>query len=238
MALQPNISSSRRRFLGNGLKLVVLTGVLLPFQKVLARGTSVLTSAGKRLYNFILIDKLILNNKTKVVHLPTRKIFKKYVNIKSQKVIGFNEWENQVKPPFRFNKEKSGIILEMLVLQKLSEGINEKTLTDAYRMLSMAFTPAYKNKDGIIFNKYNFRLHHLLLKIIALNDATPIEQKWAKFQSATGSINYNEKDKKPLSKYMNWIKTKNEFDKKVNYILQNKQLYISRLAKRANRYKL
>jgi hypothetical protein len=76
------------------------------------------------------------------------------------------------------------------------------------------------------------------LQIIALNDAIPNEQKWAKFQSATGSINYNAKDKKPLSKYMNWIKNKTEFDKKVNYISQNKQSYISRLAKRANRYKL
>jgi hypothetical protein len=238
MSLEQNISPSRRRFLGNGLKLAVLAGILLPFQKALSTGTAALRTTGKRLYSFLLIDKLVLNTKSKVVHLPTRKIFKKYPNIKSQKVIGFNEWENQVKPPFRFNKEKSGIILEMLVLQKLNEGINEKTLTDAYRILSMAFTPVYKNKGGIIFNKYNFRLHHLLLKIIALNETITNEQKWAKFQSATGSINYNEKDKKPLSKYMNWIKTKAEFDKKVSYILQNKQTYISRLAKRANRYKL
>jgi len=37
---------------------------------------------------------------------------------------------------------------------------------------------------------------------------------------------------------MSWLKAKTDFDKKALYILQNKQSYISRLAKRAARYKL
>jgi hypothetical protein len=37
---------------------------------------------------------------------------------------------------------------------------------------------------------------------------------------------------------MDWLKSKTEFDKKAAYILQNKQTYISRLAKRASEHKL
>jgi len=71
-----------------------------------------------------------------------------------------------------------------------------------------------------------------------LNNTYPLAQKWDKFQLATVRINYSAQDTKPLPRFVNWLKTKTEFDKKVNYILQNKQTYMSRLAKRAERYKL
>ena len=238
MAFIQNISSSRRRFLGNGLKLAALSGLLQPLQKALASGTTVIGIAKKRLDKFLSIDKLVINTKTKVVHLPSGKIFSKYPIIKRQAIVGYNNWEIEVKPPYHFNKEKSGIILEMLALTRLAPGINDRTLTDAFRILSIAFGNAYKNKSGIVLNKYKFRLHYLLLQIIALNNTFTTTQKWEKFQSATGRINYNLQDKKPLPGHMNWVKSKTEFDKRVGYILKNKQSYISRLAKRADKNKL
>jgi len=238
MSHRQNIFDSRRRFLSNGLKLTALTALLVPFQKALASGAAILNKSIEKLHTFLPIDKLVLNIKTRVVHLPSGKIFSKYSTIKRQAIIGSTTWEMEVKPPFHFHKEKSGIILETLALTRLAAGINDRSLTDAYRILSIAFTGTYRNKSDLIFNKYNFRLHHLLLKTIALNNTYPLAQKWGKFQLATGNINYNLPDKKPLPRFMEWIKAKTEFDKKVNYILQNKQSYISRLAKRASRYKL
>ena len=231
MNTNQDISGSRRRFLGNGLKLAALSAMLMPFQKALA--TSV-----KKFYNFIPLDKLVLNIKTKVVHLPSGRIFSKYPTIKRRAIIGSSTWETEVRPPYRFNKEKSGVIIEMLALTRLSAGITDRTLTDAYRILSIAFTGTYKNKEGNLFNKYNFRLHHLLLYSIALNSTFPVAQKWEKFQLATARTNYNMNDGKQLPRFMEWLKSKTEFDKKASYILKNKPTYISRLAKRASFYKL
>ena len=233
-----NISGSRRRFLNTGFKLAALSALVVPFQKALASGTTIVGSARNKLYKFLPLDKLVINLKTRVVHLPSGKIFSKYPTIKRQSTLGFTNWETEVKPPFHFHKEKSGIIVEMLALTRLATGINDRSLTDAQRILAVGFTGTYKSKTGITFNKYNFRLHHLLLKVIALNSTVPAAQKWDKFQSATGNINYGLPDKRPLPTFMSWLKTKTDFDKKVTYILQNKQSYSSRLLKRANRYKL
>lgn len=233
-----NIHDTRRRFLSNGLKLGGLSAILMPFQKILALKMAVLDISIRKLYKFLPLDRLVLNTKTKVVHLPSGRIFSKYPTIKRQVIIGPAIWEMEVRPPYHFNKEKSGIIIEMLVLTRLAMGITDRTLADAYRILSIAFTGTYRNKTGIVFNKYNFRLHHLLLQTIALNTTYPAAQKWEKFQLATARINYNLKDTKPLPRFMEWLKSKTEFDKKASYILQNKQTYISRLAKRASQYKL
>ena len=238
MAFTQNISSSRRRFLGNGLKLAALSGLLLPLQKALASGNAAISIVKKRVNSFLSIDKIVLNTKTGVVHLPSGKIFSKYPTIKRQAIIGNNDWEIKVKPPYRFNKEKSGVILEMLAMTRLAPGINDRSLTDAYRILSIAFSNAYKSKSGILLNKYKFRLHYLLLQTIALNNTFTAAQKWEKFQLAIGRISYNLQNEKPLPKHMNWAITKTEFDKRAVYILQNKQTYISRLTKRADKNKL
>lgn len=238
MTQQQNISASRRRFLNNGLKLTVLPALLIPFQKALASGTTVFNNSIRKLQKFLPIDKLVLNTKTKVIHLPSGRIFSKYPTIRRQAIIGSTTWEAEVKPPYRFNKEKSGIILEVLALTRLAAGINDRALTDAYRILSIAFRDAYKSKTGVLLNKYNFRLHHLLLQTISLNNTYPSSEKWNKFRLATNNINYNLADKPPLPRFMSWITSKTEFDKKAVYILQNKQTYISRLAKRASRLKL
>ena len=238
MAFIQNISSSRRRFLGSSLKLAALSGLLLPIQKALASGTAAISIVKKRVNKFLSFDKIVLNTKTGVLHLPSGKIFAKYRTIKSQRVIGINDWEMQVKPTYHFNKDKSGIIIEILAFQILNGGINNKTLTDAFRILSVAFTATYKNKKGVLINKYNFRLHHLLLQTIALNSTIPSDQRWTKFQTATARIDYNIKDVKPLPKKMDWIRNKTEFDKRVTYILQNKTTYMTRLKARVANYKL
>ena len=126
----------------------------------------------------------------------------------------------------------------MLALTRLAPGINDRSLTDAFRILSIAFSNVYKSKSGVLLNKYKFRLHYLLLQTIALNSTFITTQKWEKFQTAMGRINYNLQDKKPLPRHMNWVKSKTDFDKRVRYILQNKQTYISRLSKRADKNKL
>jgi hypothetical protein len=222
--------------LNTGFKLAALSAIVSPFQKAFAAGSAMITTAKKKFHQFLWIDKLVLNTKTKVVHLPSGKIFSKYPTIRRQAIIGNANWEIEVKPPYHFHKEKSGIILEVLALSRLASGINDRSLTDAYRILSIAFTGTYRSKTAIIFNKYNFRLHHLLLKVISLNNTYPSAEKWNKFRLATANINYS-LDKKPLPKFVDWIKSKPEFDKKVNYIVQNRSDYTSRLAKRASRYK-
>lgn len=237
MAQLQNISTSRRKFLKTGLKLSALSVLLIPFKHALASGAAFMSKSIGKLQKFIPIDKLVLNTKTGIVHLPTGKIFSKYPTIKRRTIIGSDTWEAQIKPPYRLVKEKSGIILEMLTLTRLATGINDRSLTDAYRILSVAFTKTYQGKNGLSFNKYNFRLHHLLLQVISLNSTSPLVQKWGKFLQATGNIDYN-KDVKPIPRFMSWIKSKTEFDKKVNYILQNKSTYTTRLAQRASRYKL
>jgi hypothetical protein len=181
---------------------------------------------------------LILNTKTKVVHLPTNKIFSSYSEIgnKHQKIINIAAWEAVVKPPVHFNKEKSGIILELLALQKLVTTVNDKSLAAAEKTLTIAFLPLYKNNDNVLINKFNFRLHELLIQTIALNLSIPLLQKWARFQAATGKINYGTEGKLPAR--MNWINNKEEFNMRIGYILKDKATYINRLKKRAADHKL
>ncbi|HKB45313.1 MAG TPA: hypothetical protein VKC90_13020 [Chitinophagaceae bacterium] len=233
-----NISSSRRRFLTNGFKLTVLGSLLLPLQKTLANGKTLITKTNRNINPFAFADKLVLNTKTKVVHLPTNKIFSSYSAIgnKNQKIINMTSWEAVVKPPLHFNKEKSGIILELLALQKLVTAVNDKTLAAAEKTLSVAFLPAYKNKDGSLINKFNFRLHELIMQSIVLNSSVSSSQRWTRFQMATGKINYSAEDKLPAR--MNWITNKEEFNMRTDYILKDKTTYIDRLKKRTSDFKL
>jgi hypothetical protein len=238
-----NISSSRRRFLGNGLKLAALSTLLMPLQKALGNGTALIAKTNRSIRKFLLLDKLVLNTKTKVVHLPTEKIFIRYQDIdkKNQKILDLKTWETQVKTPVHFNKEKSGIILELLALQKLTTGITDKSLTTATNTLVVAFSPVYKNKKGIVLNKYNFRLHELAAQLIALNNSIPAAQKWTKFQAAIGNTTYTLDQlslKNHLPGRVKWMLTKNSFDERMAYIIKNKNDYMGRLKKRAADYKL
>lgn len=243
MATGKDISSSRRKFLGNSLKVFALTTLILPVQKTLANSAALIVKTKNSIRKFLLADKLILNTKTKVVHLPTEKIFSKYDDIdkKHQKILDLKSWETQVKAPTHFNKGKSGIILELLALQKLNGGVTDKSLTAAINTLALAFTPAYKDRKGIMINKHNFRLHELLVQLIALNNSIPAAQKWTKFDTATGKINHAmllASLKKHLPPRVKWMFDKKDFDQRVTHILKNKTDYISRLQKRAASYKL
>lgn len=243
MSTGKNISSSRRRFLGNSLKIALISALVLPVQKTFANGAAIIVKTKKSFRKFLLIDKLVLNTKTKVVHLPTKKIFKDYADIdkKNQKILDLKTWETQVKTPIHFNKEKSGIILELLALQKLNAGITDKSLTAAINTLSLAFTAPYKNKKGIFINKHNFRLHELLAQLIALNNSIPVAQKWAKFDTATGKINQYlmlASLKNPSPPRIKWMFDQKGFDQRVAYILKNKNDYMTRLKHRATEYKL
>jgi|GEM_PF-2039053 len=244
MPADKNIPGSRRSFLRNGIKLATLSGLLFPLQKVFGKSSSFIINNGKKVGDFIrkpgLHNELILNTKTKIVHLPTDKIFADYseISVRHKRILDLKTWEAEVKSPTHFIKDKSAIVIELLALQKLNIGINDRTLTAAIGTLSIAFTPTYKNKNGKMMNKYRFRLHYLLLQTIALNNTIPAAQKWTKFQAATGNINYTTRDLKSLPKRMTWIKTKTEFDKQVAYILQNKMTYMNRLKDRAALYKL
>jgi len=244
MPSNKNISNSRRSFLGNGIKLAALSSLLLPLQKAFGKSSSFIINNGKKvgelIRKFELYNGLILNTKTNIVHLPTDKIFADYskISVRHKRIINLKTWEGEVKSSIHFNKEKSGIILELLALQKLTAGINDQTLTAAINTLSVAFTPTYKNKDGMILNMFRFRLHYLLLQSIALNNTIPAEKKWLKFQAATGNIKYDIMDADSLPKRMHWIRTKTGFDKQVAYVLQNKMTYMNRLKDRAAVYKL
>jgi hypothetical protein len=105
----------------------------------------------------------------------------------------------------------------------------------------LAFSPVYKNKTGIVLNKYNFRLHELAVQLIALNNAIPVAQKWTKFQTTIGNTSYT-LDQLPLKSRLpgrvKWMLTKNGFDERIAYIIKNKTDYMTRLSKRAAQYKL
>ena len=233
---QGNSNAGRRHFLRNGIKLAALSTLLLPLQKIFANSSSFITDhaqkLGQNIQRAFFADKLILNTKTKVVHLPTEKIFTHYqdIAVKNQKVIDLATWEVELKTS-HFNKEKSGIILELLALQKLAAGMNDKNLAATTKTLAMAFSPAYIDN-----NKYNFRVHDFLIQAIALNNGIPVTQKWNEFLLSTGRINYSTEFKLP--KRMSWLKTQTEFNNQVNYIIQNKTTYLTRLKERAIKYKL
>lgn len=239
MSSPDNSALDRRYFIGKSLKLVTLASILLPLQKAFGNGTSLINKVkhGKRKTFFV--NKLVLNTKTNTVHLPSNKIFANYdeLSVRHQKIIDLATWETIVKSPIHFHKEKSGIILEMLALQKLVPGINDKNLTDAIHTIGIAFTPVYKNAKGVLINKYNFRLHELLATLIGLNNSILSFGKWPMFQNAIGKQDYftNEKG---FPGYMNWIKTKDDFDKRVIYIAQNRTEYMARLKERVANYKL
>src|SRR5204863_2415271 len=149
MSPAKHISNSRRNFLGNGFKLAALGSLLLPLQKAFGKSSSFILNNGKKVADFIrkpgLHNQLILNTKTKVVHLPTEKIFADYseISVRHKRILDLKTWEAEVQSPTHFTKDKSAIILELLALQKFNAGITDKTLTAAINTLSIAFKPTY-----------------------------------------------------------------------------------------------
>jgi hypothetical protein len=236
----------RRRFIGNTIKLAVLAGIISPLEqacknKSTQQKSTTTDSANKknkstahtakhaskrRKWNQ---EKLVINSKTNIVHLPTSIVYNYYDEIKHTRDVNINNWENTVNGEVRLNKDKSGNILEILSLQKLRGEVNDDSLNNAINTLLKAFNKECENKAGKNNNSNNYRLHELMLQLVALN--TTIQDKWNAF---------NEKVKKPhkIGKRQKWMETETSFNERIKYIREREDEYKKRLSQRASKYSL
>src|SRR6185436_13321847 len=112
--------SDRRRFISNSLKITLLAGILSPLEqscntkskapsKKDSKDRSATANNSKRKkWN---AEKLVINAKTNVVHLPTAAFYNYYDEIKNARDVNISDWENQLRGEVRLNKDKSGNIL-------------------------------------------------------------------------------------------------------------------------------
>ena len=235
-----NHSSGRRRFIRNTVKLAVLGSILTPLDACNNNKTAKpeppissnknkqgrKTSRKKWSY-----EKLVVNSKTQVMHFPTSKVYTYYDEILPKHIqeISLAAWASQLQEPVRLNKDQSGNILEILTMQNLNRGVNDDSLNAAINTLAKAFSKECENSKNINANTTNFRLHELMLQLIALNNTIPANEKWQAF---------NEKIKKPeaLRKRQKWMETEDNFNERVKYILDRQNDYVARLSKRALKY--
>jgi len=235
----------RRHFISNTLKLAV-AGNLLSLElacnskpvKPTATDSVALKNKGnnhhdkssktRKKWNH---EKLILNTKTHVLHLPTAATYVYYDEIKHLQEVSLANWENQLQDGVRLNKEKSGNMLETLALQKLRGGVDDTTLASAIDTLAKAFGPLCSNAKGDNCNTTNYRLHELMLQLLALNSAIPGTAKWLAF---------NEKTKRPakLGKRQKWMETEAAFNERVAYITAREAEYKTRLSQWASKYSI
>ncbi len=163
------------------------------------------------------------------MHFPTSKVYTYYDEIKADHLqeISLAGWALQLKEPVHLNKAQSGNILEILTLRNLQQGVNDEYLNAATDTLARAFSSDCENTKGMNVNTTNFRLHELMLQLLALN--TGIADKWQAF---------NSKVKKPVSlrKRQEWMLTETAFNERVKYILEHQADYMNRLTERARRY--
>ena len=233
-------SFNRRHFISNTIKLAVL-GSILPLEEACnnksskkeppVAGKKTTHTSQKKPRKKWSYEKLVMNSKTKVIHFPTSRLYTYYDKIFPEHLqeVSLATWASQLQEPVRLHKEQSGNILEILAMQNLGNGINDDSLTAATETLSKAFTKECENSKGINSNTFNFRLHELLLQLIALNTGIAAADKWNVF---------NNKVKKPeaLRKRQKWMETETNFNERINYILNHKNDYITRLNQRAEKY--
>ena len=226
--------SDRRRFISNSVKIALLAGILSPVEQACnaksknaekKNTSSTKNKNNRRKWN---AEKLVINTKTNVIHLPTSAFYVYYDEIKNTKEISVADWENQVQGQIRLNKDKSGNILEILSLQKLRNGVNENSLNSAINTLSIAFGNECVNSKGVNSNTTNYRLHELMLQLISLNN---IPYKWQTF---------NDMVSKPqkLGKRQSWMGDENSFNERIKYIKDREADYKDRLIKRASKYNI
>ncbi len=232
---------NRRNFVGNTVKLVTIGSLLMPIVEACGNKKSSNTGTGgpdttkgktsknrssKHPRKKWSHESLVMNNKTRVIHFPTALVYTYYDEIKPNHLqkISRATWNPNAENSPRLNKEQSGNIMEILTLQELGKDINDTTLIIAIDSLSIAFREEYEKA-----NARNFRLHELMLQLVALNNAIPADQKW---------VTFNAKVKRPeqLRKRQAWMSTETKFNDRVNYILQHRNDYTSRLNKRAAKY--
>ena len=222
---------NRRNFVGNTVKLVAIGSLLMPIVEACGNKksshsgtTGPDTTKGKGSKNISKKqprkkwshESLVMNTKSNVMHFPSSKVYTYYDEIKPNHLqeIHLAAWVSQLQEPVRFHKQQSGNILEILALQNLRQGINDEFLSAAADTLSKAFAPACENSKGINFNTTNFRLHELMLQLVALNAGITGSDKWQVF---------NSKIKKPaaLRKRQQWMATESNFNERVKYILEH-----------------
>jgi len=232
---------NRRKFVGNTIKIVALGSLLMPLAEACGNKKSAKTTGGhgdgkgktstgssnskRKKWHY---ESLVMNTKTNVLHYPTAALYTYYDEIKPNHLqeINRNAWNPQAENAPRLNREQSGNIMEILTLQELGKDINDSSLIVATDTLSVAFSEKYEKA-----NSMNFRLHELMLQLIALNNMIPADQKW---------MTFNTKVKKPgqLRKRQQWMASETNFNDRINYITQRRNDYISRLNKRAAKYSL
>ncbi|NOT50806.1 MAG: hypothetical protein HOP10_05980 [Chitinophagaceae bacterium] len=236
-----NKDINRRKFVGNTVKIVTLGSLLMPLVEACGNKKSSNkgnagsdTTKGKISKNRSKKlprkkwshESLVMNNKTQVVHFPTSRVYTYYDPIKPNHLqeISLATWSSQMEEPVRFNREQSGNIIEILTLHQLKGEINDTSLIVAIDTLSTAFTEEYEKA-----NSKNFRLHELMLQLIALNNAIPADQKWTTFTAKV-------KNPPQLRKRQDWMATETKFTERINYITQRRNDYIARLNERAAKY--
>ena len=235
-------SFDRRGFISNTVKLAVLGSILVPLDacndnKTSKKEPDLPGGTNKKLKNKKTsrqkwnYEKLVVNSKTQVMHFPTSKVYAYYDKIlpKHLQEISLATWASQLQEPVRLNKGQSGNILEILAMQHLNKEIDIDSLAAATDTLAKAFTQECDNSNGTNYNTTNFRLHELMLQLIALNSRIPSENKW---------IAFNSKVKKPesLRKRQKWMETETNFNERVKYILDRQNNYMTRLMQRASKY--
>lgn len=230
---------NRRKFVGNTIKIVALGSLLMPLAEACGNKKSskttgehgngkekTSTGSSKSKRKKWHRESLVMNTKTNVLHYPTAALYTYYDEIKPNHLqeINRNAWNPQAKNAPRLNREQSGNIMEILTLQELGKNIDDNNLVVAIDTLSIAFREEYEKA-----NSMNFRLHELMLQLIALNNMIPAGQKW---------VTFNAKVKKPdqLRKRQQWMATETNFNERVSYITQRRSEYISRLKERAAKY--
>lgn len=237
---------NRRKFVGNTVKIVTLGSLLMPLMEACnnkrssnSRTTGTDTSGkGKTTHTSKKKNRkkwshegLLMNTKTNVMHLPTSKVYTYYDEIKSNhlKELTIAAWNPLAENGPKLNKQQSGNILEILSLSHLKQGVNDEYLNAATNTLATAFTTACENSKGTNFNSTNFRLHELMLQLIALNTGIPMAEKWQIFNSKT-------KRPESLRKRQLWMASENNFNERVKYILDRQTDYMNRLTERARKY--
>lgn len=234
-------SINRRSFVGTTAKLVTLGTLLMPLVEACGNkksshtgSTGPDTTRGKVSKNISKKhprkkwnhESLVMNTKSNVMHYPTAKVYAYYDEIKPNHLQEMSRaaWNPQSENAPKLNRQQSGNIMEILTLQELGKEINDSTLIIAIDTLSIAFGKEYEKA-----NATNFRLHEMMLQLIALNSLIPMDQKWETFTA---------KVVKPaqLRKRQKWMETETSFNERIKYILDRQNDYKTRLAERARKY--
>jgi hypothetical protein len=231
----PPAFKSRRSFLGNVIRLTFLSGIMpLVYscnseqseKKPQGKGSGNAPAAKKRKQKWS-YESLVLNKQTQVLHIPSRQLYTYYDEIRASHLVPMSltalttTLEDQTA---RLNIGQSGKIAEVLCLYPLRQVVNDETLSAAADHLSIAFRDDYSK-----VNQKNFRLHELMLQLIALKTSIPENEKWQVFNSRT---------RKPtqLKKRQNWMSSETNFIERVRYITARTDEYKERLKVRAAKY--